>query len=205
MSRSLEPCAFVRFKGRLSHPDTRLALGQSGETVLVLTSEPAQMPDAGDVNRWMQNGTGQSVERFPAWEWDGFLLHLLSRHGPSRLVRAHSPRGLGWQGQAVGLWDEWGLALVTSSGRLEHFGAGGAADALRARLAEWAEAGRPDIRRFRLRLLPGVECLGPAASPAGATPSPWRRRGGELPHAGAKMGIMKVSRKYVRSDCTIHA
>jgi len=165
VSRSLEPCAFVRFKGRLSHPDTRLVLGQPDDSVLMLTSEPAQLPSVEEVNRWMQDGTGQSVERFRAWEWDGFVLHLLSRHGPSRLVRAQSPRGLGWQGQAVGLWDEWGMALVTSSGRLERFGSGGSAERLEESLAEWMDAGRPDIRRFRLRLLPGVDVPGPGRLP----------------------------------------
>ena len=166
VSRSLEPCSFVRFKGRLAHPDTRLALGEAGQPALLLSSEPAQMPAAEAVHAWFQDGRGRPVDAFRAGEWDGFLLHLLARHGPLRVVRAHSTgKGLGWQGQAAGFWDERGLALLTASGRLEHFGAGRASDDLLRHLAGWTDRGRPDIAHFRFRLTPESLSAGPARLP----------------------------------------
>jgi hypothetical protein len=64
-------------------------------------------------------------------------------------------RGIGWQGQAVGLWDEDGLALVTSAGTLEHFGDGDTVDLMRTELAEWRNAGAPGLGDVRLRFRPG--------------------------------------------------
>ncbi len=166
VSRTLEPCSFVRFKGRLAHPDTRLALGEPGQPALLLSSEPAQMPPPEAVHAWLQNGRGRHVDTFGAGEWDGFLLHLLARHGPLRVVRAHSAgQGLGWKGQAAGLWDERGLALVSASGRLENFGAGHASDTLKQHLAKWNALGRPDIADFRFRLKPESLGAGPARLP----------------------------------------
>lgn len=165
VGHSLESCAFVRFKGRFSHPDARLTVGPSGGPAFVLFSEPSHLPDGTRVEQWLDHGEGREIDRLHLAEWDGFLMWLLMMRGPTRVVRAHMPEGGGWRGQAAGLWDDEGMALLTTMGRLERFGGGASPDVLLDHLEHWHTAGRPDLGRFHLRLTAGAEAAGPGALP----------------------------------------
>jgi len=157
ISDSMEPCAFVRFKGRLAVEEHRLTVGGVDAPILALNSESPHLPDVPAVSRWIESGQGEPVRGVSTRDgWEGFALHLLFKFSGNGVLRGVSyGRGIGWQGQAVGLWDEDGLALVTSAGTLEHFGDGDTVDLMRTELAEWRNAGAPGLGDVRLRFRPG--------------------------------------------------
>ena len=158
VSSSIEPCAFVRFQGRLALRDTLLTIGDPDAPSLALSAEPGQLPRLPDVAQWLETGEGEALAPLIARdEWDGYALWLVTRAQGSRVIRATSGgRGLGWSGPAVGMWDGDGMAFITPAGHLARFGAGGTAGALRADFVEWKHAGALDLRRMRLRMRPGL-------------------------------------------------
>lgn len=158
VSSSIEPCAFVRFQGRLAIRDAKLTIGDPVAPALTLSAEPGQLPRPSDVTRWLESGAGETLAALRERnEWDGFALWLVTRAHGIRILRATSGgRGLGWAGPAVGMWDEDGMAFITPTGHLARFGAGESAGTLRAAFSDWTRAGSLDLSRLRLRLRPGL-------------------------------------------------
>jgi protein-L-isoaspartate(D-aspartate) O-methyltransferase len=165
--RAPEACSFVRFKGRMAHPEQRMHFDGENAPSLTVTSESGELPSAPDLDRWLAAGRGEPVEGFDArGAWEGFLLWLLMSSGPERLIRLTSgSRAIGWQGIAVGIWDEGGFAAVTAAGRLIRYGQGDTPSAVRSHLNAWRAAGRPSAEAYRLSLVPGREPPGPARLP----------------------------------------
>lgn len=154
---SIEPCSFVRFKGRLAAAEIKTVLGGINAPILSVHSESVDVPEPKVISTWLEEGQGEPIRGVGTRDsWEGFALHLLFGRGPAHVLRAVSyGHGLGWQGHAVGLWDEDGFAVVTSAGRLERFGDGDSADVVRTELAAWRANGSPDLDACRLRFRAG--------------------------------------------------
>jgi protein-L-isoaspartate(D-aspartate) O-methyltransferase len=166
-SLSLSPCGFVRFRGRLRHPDSRLDVGDAMHPLMCLYAEPSQLPTREALDQWLSSGTGESLRRPDTRErWDGFLMWVLLEHGPRRLLRVESRAGgLGWIGTGLALWDADGMTVLTADGWLQRYGAGATADALTRLNASWTEAGSPPLSSFRLRVEGGTGPPGPGVLP----------------------------------------
>lgn len=166
-SLSLSPCGFVRFRGRLRHPDARLDVGGPLHPVLCLHSEPSQLPPEEALDRWLGSGAGESLRQSVTRErWEGLVMWVLMRHGPRRLLRVESRAGgLGWVGSGLALWDTEGMAVLAADGWLQRYGEGATADELIRLHASWAEAGSPPLQAFFLRVESGTAPAAPAVLP----------------------------------------
>lgn len=158
VSDSIEPCSFVRFKGRLAVGEYRVTVGSVESPVLTVLSDSPGIPNANTVSAWFERGEGEPLRSLGSRDaWEGFALKLPFQAESHNVIRAVSyGPGIGWQGHAVGFSDDDGMALVTSSGRLERFGDGESADLLRAEVALWRSAGGPGIHSYRFRFRAGT-------------------------------------------------
>ncbi len=164
---SAAPCAFVRFQGAMAHPNPHISLSDNGRGIGVLFGEEDRLPHRRTFDRWLAGPSRQ--ERL--WGvgdpdvFEGLVMWLLMTEGAEHLVRVwgHGP-GAPWQGPAVGLCDDNGIAFIASSGRWIVYGEGPDKE-LWSRLDGWRLQGRPDLGSFRIDLIPGLQDAGPGRLP----------------------------------------
>ena len=164
---SAAPCAFVRFQGDMAHPNPHISLGDNGRGTGVIFGEEGRLPNRHTLDRWLDGPSRQ--ERL--WGvgdpdvFEGLVMWLLMKEGAERLVRVwgNAP-GSPWQGPAVGLYSDTGMAFIASSGRWIVYGEG-PDQQMWSRLDEWRLRGRPDRTAFRIDLIPGLQDAGPGRIP----------------------------------------
>ena len=171
VSRSAQPCGFMRMRGALAGGLRQLALSPEIGVNLDVTQD-----QRGRLAALVQQRPRREV--WPGGLWDGFLLRRALRDPRMMLVNIDSAD---FSGGGYGLVDAslTGLTAVVGrrfAGQAEQWTWGNASvrDELRAELDDWHAAGAPTVDELRVSVYPLASAPAPAADETAVDTRWWR-------------------------------